>query len=100
MIWFLIVPIVWSVLSLLVGVFIGQCIRIAYHDAPDDVSAEAEVSAEAAAASAEAGPSPFEDQGREAAEDTPAQVGAPAEACVGSDGRRLAVRGRAFAGTP
>ena len=94
MIWFLIVPIVWSVLSLLVGVFIGQCIRIAYPDAPDEVSAEA------AAASAEAGPSPLEDEGREAAEDIPAPVGAPAEACVGSDGSRLDVRGRAFATAP
>jgi hypothetical protein len=93
-IWFLIVPIVWSVLSLLVGLFIGQCIRVAYPDAPDEVSAEA------AAASAEAGPSPLEDEGREAAEDTPAQAGAPAEACVGSDGSRLDVRGRAFATAP
>ena len=94
MIWFLIVPIVWSVLSLLVGLFIGQCIRIAYPDAPDEVSAEA------AAASAEAGPSPLEDEGREAAEDTPTQAGAPAEACVGSDGSRLDVRSRAFATAP
>ncbi len=95
MIWFLVVPAVWTVISLLLGVLIGQCIRIGRSDAPDAAPANA------AATSASTGPLPREDEGRVAADDNPVPAGALAAAFSVSDaGSRVAVCHGALAMAP